>query len=362
MTRAMIRNTSRGAGAALFVKGARKVAEMAYKHRGVLSSGSNARRITPSGLARNMKQARKKARKTTNYEAIEGATNPHSLQLSKFNHYNPSRLAEYIKISPPAYYSYMDSQVYLGTQGQQYLYLLPRNMAEYSQIETALNQTTSTNKLESQYFLEYIDQKTMITNFSTAVNEITIWELLVKDNLGNGFDPVQCIQAGYNAKFNVSGATAPLVIAGDPFLRLFANPLESTVFRQYYTVEKCIKVTLKPGECHKHHKYIQYNKTWKNTMGSAGAIGGGGSNPVYIKGWTRLTMIQANGVCATDGAGSASVTKIEHAVVQSTNIRYRTPQGKATNTLQGKIDGSLLSPAIALVGVVAEAGNRPAIL
>ena len=366
MTRQVRRYTAYGSGTAIAYRGARALAKAAYNNRSYLSGGSNNRRMNPSGHGRSMAMSSRKKeppnqKKTANFEKRELNANPHSIQLTSFSHYHPTKLAEYVKISPPAYYSWDDQAVQVGLQGGQFFYNLPRTIADFAMVQT-LNQTASTGSTESQLFLEYVDQKTMITNFSTAVNEITIWELLVKDNLGGGFNSVELIQAGYNAKYNISGSTLPLLAAGDPFLRIFSNPLESEPFRQYYKVEKMQKVTLKPGETHKHHKYIQYNKIWKSTMGSAGAIGGGGSSPVFVKGWTRLTLIQANGTCCTDGAGAASITKVEHAIVQSTNLRYRTPQGKSTNISIGAIDGSKLSSSIVLKNTIAETGTQPNVL
>lgn len=299
---------------------------------------------------------RKIQKKHVNEERMEIYENPHSLQTTAFTKKAPSKLAKYIKISPPAYYSWNDQNVFTGTQGQQYFFTLPRELFQYSMIQTALNQTADSATSETSLFLEHVQQTTMITNFSGATNEVCIWELLVKDNLASGFSPTQTIQAGYNAKYNISGSTAPSATAGEPYTRLFQNPLESEVFRQYYKVEKTIKFTLPPGTTHKHRKYVEYNKMWKNTYASAGAIGGGGSAPAYIKGWTRLTMIQVNGVAVTSGTGVTSASKPELAVLNVTNVKYRTPQGRSTNASLGNIATTAFDSATAMKNMVAESG------
>lgn len=285
-------------------------------------------------MAREEYRHRAKKRKLEQYQKVENVNNPHSLLVLHYNcKKKKKQLAKYIEEALPQYYNNIFSQVYLGAQGTQYYYALPAILDNATL--TNINQSfgTSVNS-ETRFFIEYVDYKFEITNFSSEVNEVDIYVVKTKDNLGTGFSPIDTIEAGFDAKY--SRVTNPKA-----YLRPWMNPLESTVFRQYYNIEHHQKITLDPGQCLKDHMFFRYDKFFDSQYLSAG-VNGTGVAPVNVKGWTRQVLVRGCGITVTSGTGVASLSKISHAVVASMNIKFRTPQGPSTNQYLGYFTGTAL--------------------
>ena len=314
--------------AGMAYKGARYLAKKVYENREQLSKGSNSRRINPSGHGKN---APKKSKKTVNKENTLASQDVFDLQRSKYKMERKTFLSKAVTIAPPQYGQYADQQTYTGAQGSQYFYTLPRQVCDQNMMEF-LNQNATLQTTETQLWLDHVYLQTQITNFSSEVNEITIYELVAKENTTTGYDPVTCIQTGYNAKYNNTAA----------YLRPYNSPTESQVFNRYWKVDKKIKVVLKPSETHKHQSFYGYKKKWLSAFLNTGS---GATKPSILRGWTRTTMIQANGVAVT-GSGVSSLSKVEHAVVSIMSLKYYQPQGPSSNQTLGVVTNTLDSVTV----------------
>jgi hypothetical protein len=257
----------------------------------------------------------------------------HELANTHFRLKRHTKLEEYIKIAPPQYYQNLANQCLTGAQGSQYYYTLPTTMMDAA-MQNTLNQSGAFSAVaESRLFVEHINQIAEITNFGNTVCEVWLYDVVaIKDCPPAGFDPVALVQAGYNAKYNNTAA----------YIRPFNTPQESTPFREYWKIEKTQHVTIKVGEVHKHTKYVEYDRIWDSQELSSGGPGAGGASPGYVAGWSRLTMVRAIGVCEPlTGFGTASIAKVEHAMVQTTAVKWRQPQGPANNQMIGTVNSTL---------------------
>lgn len=273
--------------------------------------------------------------------------NVHDITQTYFKHENHSKLAEYIRITPPAYWEVINQTVPIGGQGIQHIYVTPHVIMDLNQYQ-ALNGTISATA-NNRFFLEYASSKIEINNFSAEANEVWIYDLVARVNNGpGGSDPVGSVQAGLDEKYALT-TVAPVLI---PFMR----PTESEVFNMYWKIENQVKVTIRPGEVHKHTKFVQYNRILDTSLFDPG-LGGTFGSITAVRGVTRHTMVIACGSCVpVTGLATATISKVKHAVIQSCAYKYRTPQGLTANTVKGTIVGAL-DNSTSIVQMVPEIGS-----
>lgn len=345
---------SRGLGPAI-MRGGRRITRAVYNNRAYLSAGSNRRRIAPSGYStpghsRNDSGIARTPRRRRRVDLTRGdgaRYGVHDLANSRFAVKKTTAMSKIIQAALPQYYNNTTESIPLGSQGKQYYYQFPTAMMDTA-MNTTLNQAGATTAVaETRFYLEYVNQITEINNFSDAVNEVFIYDIVAKDNCGLGYEPINTITAGYNAKYNSTTV----------YLQPWLLPTESTVFNKYWKIEKQEKVTIKPGENHKHSKFIQYNRFIDSQTFSAGAVGASGVAPLYAKGLTRFTIVRAIGSVAPFATyDHATLTPVKHAIVAQTSVKFRTPQGISTNQYKGVTNGTL-DTSTALKIMIPEVGT-----
>jgi len=207
------------------------------------------------------------------------------------------------------------------------------------QLYARLPVTDLSGNLNRRMLLDRFNSETTFSNGTNASCYVHVYDVMAKHDIDSVdtslISPAVAWQSGELQQGNTVGVNL-----------LGTEPKKAELFKQHYKILQHTKHFMKPGDIHKHHVSINFNK-FVNEARIA--------NSKSFSGMTIWTMIVCHGTPGQDDTPITPVVSTTAGVInmtQTTNYSYRWTQDKQNSNA---VNGTLLQPAA--LEVVQEDGD-----
>lgn len=146
--------------------------------------------------------------------------------------------------------------------------------------------------VNDQLVLHSIKAELLFTNSSSSNSAITIYDIVARKDAGNA--NVNLPSQAWRYGVDQAGGAA------DDYLIVGSEPTESVAFNQFYKIVQRKRVSMAPGQLHRHEIYYQPNKLLKGQYLT--------QQPYNIAGITLYTMVVHHGMPVHDVTTKTNVS------------------------------------------------------